>query len=261
MNAYRMTMEWARLSRVRTLGLLECGSTNLEAKSQLETLGHRSLVVTEHQTAGRGRGDHTWTDMSGHALLSSWIFHAPKAPQPIMSALIGLALIESAVKTWPKIPWALKAPNDLHIVDKKNGKTFGAKKAAGILIELLSVTAPKSSSSGAAGVATAVIVGLGMNVTDFPTGTKPYPATALAAELATHELPFTENDWSRFLSLWLVLCENAVNDGLQSELKPEACDALTDALSRHPDYRELETVREDGSLVFKNGRTVAWSEL
>lgn len=246
MSAYRWTMEWARVVRIRTLGRLQSPSTNTEAKQQLDFLGHRSLVIADHQTAGRGRGDHTWNDEPGQALLSSWIFQAPKSPQPIMSALIGLTLFEAAVKTWPKIPWALKAPNDLHVVDVQGG----AKKVAGMLIELLS--SPEKVS---------IIIGLGLNVTGSPSGTKPYPATFLAAELSERGLVLTEADWGRFLLAWVTGCEARLGEGLVPELKQNACDALAHALARHPQYRDIQDVRADGSLNFKDGRTVSWAEL
>lgn len=253
MNAYRWTMEWARAQGVRTLGRLECGSTNAEAKTHLEMLGHRSLVVADHQTAGRGRGDHAWSDITGHALLSSWIFHTTKSPQPIMSALIGLALYESALKTWPKVAWALKAPNDLHVIENVDGKPSRAKKIAGILIELLPLPGPSKG--------TAVIVGLGFNVSDAPTGTTPYAATCLGAELGPLGISVSEADWTRFLKNWMEACEARTLEGQTPNLKQPAQDALAAALARHPDYREIQTVEADGSLIFSGGRKVAWSSL
>lgn len=250
MSAYNTTIEWARESRVRTLAQLETTSTNTEAKAHLETLGHRSLVITDHQTAGRGRGNHTWQDSSGQALLSSWIFQLEKSPQPIMSALIGLALYEAAKKIWPKLSWVLRAPNDLHVLaPAKNGQPEQAKKIAGILIEM--VAASKIS----------MIVGLGMNVNGAPTGTLPYPATSLLSELAEQGLPFTDSDWRLFLTTWLEQCETQLPRGQKAELSRESRSSLVQALKNHPDYREVEDVEGDGSILFKNGRKVLWSEL
>lgn len=247
MSAYNWTIEWARIARVRTLAKLEIGSTNAEAKSLLKDLGHRSLVIADHQTSGRGRGDHGWQDSAGHALLSSWVYEVDRSPQPITSALIGLALFESAKKTWPRLRWALKAPNDLHVTDEE-GKT--AKKIAGLLIELVSQS-PK----------TAVVVGLGMNVNGAPQGTAPYEATSLVTELSAKGLALTESDWSLFLSMWLRECEAALHKGLETKLHADARESLLKSLQRHPEYEDLESVSEDGSLHFKNGRKVSWSEL
>lgn len=247
MSAYNWTIEWARVARVRTLAKLEIGSTNAEAKSLFSDLGHRSLVIADHQTSGRGRGDHDWRDGAGHALLSSWVFESERAPQPITSALIGLALFESVKKTWPRLRWALKAPNDLHVTDE-SGKT--AKKLAGLLIELVSQS-PK----------TAVIVGLGMNVNGAPQGTRPYEATSLASELSAKGLGLTESEWNSFLTTWIRECETALKNGLESKLTAGAREGLLKALSRHPEYENLDSVGEDGSLQFKNGRKISWTEL
>lgn len=254
MSTYSWSVEWAREAHVRTLARLQTTSTNADAKEQLSMLGHRSLVIAEHQTAGRGRGDHVWTDVSGQALLSSWIFQSEKSPQPVLSALIGLALYESAQKTWPKIDWALRAPNDLHIVDSKSSIV---KKIAGLLIEVVSTGAmPGSTSSG-----NHVIVGLGMNLTGAPTGTTPYRATYLAAELAAQGQTLTEEDWSRFLDTWLERCEASVKSGTAPELKQTAQKALLAGLVMHPEFHDLEEVRSDGSLIFKTGRITHWAEL
>lgn len=247
MSAYNWTIEWARIAHVRTLAKLEIGSTNAEAKTLFQDLGHRALVIADHQTAGRGRGDHDWRDGAGQALLSSWVYELDRSPQPITSALVGLALFESAKKTWPRIRWALKAPNDLHITDEA-GKN--AKKLAGLLIELVSQS-PK----------TAVIVGLGMNVNGAPQGTTPYEATSLATELSAKGLSLSESDWNSFLTTWIRECETALKNGLETKLRPEAREGLLKALSRHPEYAELDSVGEDGSLHFKNGRKVSWTEL
>lgn len=248
MSAYRWTLEWARKNRVRTLGQLETQSTNAEAKEQVEMLGSGSLVIADHQTAGRGRGDHTWTETAGQALLSSWIFQVPRAPQPVMSALIGLALYEAAQKTWPKVPWALKAPNDLHVLNAKTPDQ--PKKIAGLLIELVS-----SAQS------TTVIVGLGMNVTGAPQGTAPYPATSLVVELAEQGLTLSEGEWGRFLSAWHLACENRLQEGLVPELKQSSGQLMASALAKHPESRDIQEIRADGSLVFKDGRIIPWTSL
>lgn len=250
MSAYSWSVEWARIARVRTLAQLQTGSTNSDAKSQLEMLGSRSLVIADHQTAGRGRGDHTWSDSSGQALLSSWIFQTEKSPQPILSSLVGLALFESAKKTWPTVRWALRAPNDLHVIEKSNPSI--AKKIAGLLIETV--------SSGAQ-AKTHVIVGLGFNVAGAPSGTSPFPATHLAAELAFYGQTLNEPDWTRFLQTWIESCETRITAGTAPEMKQTARTGLLAGLVEHPDFRDINEVKPDGSLVFKDGRTVRWTEL
>lgn len=247
MSAYNWTLEWARASQVRTLAKLEVGSTNAEAKAALSDLGSGSLMLADHQTAGRGRGDHGWQDSPGQALLSSWVFEFDRALQPITAPLVGLALFECAKKTWPHLQWALKAPNDLHVIDE-TGKS--AKKLSGLLIELVSQT-PKTSA----------IVGLGINVNGAPQGTSPYEATSLAAELNSRGLTLSENEWRSFLSMWFRECAIALRSGLDTKLTPDAREHLFKALHGHPEFHELESVEADGSLRFKNGRKTSWSEL
>lgn len=247
LNAYKATLSWAAAAHIETIARETSPSTNTEAKALLEQLGHRSLVIANHQTAGRGRGNHNWSDSKGQALLSSWVFRVNKSPQPIMSALIGLALFESVSKTWPEIAWALKAPNDLHVIEA-NGD---AKKIAGILIEL--------TNSAIAQVS--IIVGVGMNVSGAPEGTQPYAATSLQAALSLQGKSPNNVDWSTFLSAWVANCEMRIDQGLESGLRADAREALALALRRHPEFRELNTVDADGSLKFNDGSKVKWTSL
>lgn len=247
MSAYSWSVEWARTARIRTLAKLETGSTNTDAKEQLSTLGHRSLVIADHQTSGRGRGDHTWTDSGGQALLSSWIFETAKSPQPIMSALIGLALFNAAKETWPSIEWALRAPNDLHVINAVGSP----EKMAGLLIEIV--------SGGGAG--TKVIVGLGVNVNGAPGGTAPFKTTSLLTEVVLKKEALTEEKWNRFLANWLENAESAIAAGTVPELKQSSRSLLQAGLARHPEFRDLREVLADGSLVFEDGRTTPWSKL
>lgn len=246
MSAYVWTLQWAREANVRTFAKLETGSTNADAKEQISALGHRSVVVAEHQTAGRGRGEHTWSDERGQALLSSWVFQTEKNPQPIFSALIGLALYSAARATWPGISWALHAPNDLHVA-KRGG---APEKIAGLLIEIVSV-----------GNLTNVIIGLGLNATGAPSGTTPFAATSLRTELSLLKENCNESEWRRFLELWIEGCEAALSSGAVSELKQSSRSELLAALAAHPEFRDIKDVDADGSLVFTDGRRLPWSKL
>lgn len=247
LNGFKATVAWAAGQHIETITRDVSPSTNSEAKSLLFELGARALVIANHQTSGRGRGDHTWSDAPGQALLSSWIFRVTKSPQPVMSALLGLALFDAASSTWPSIKFALRAPNDLHVVEA-DGTT---SKLAGILIEL--------TNSAVAQVS--VIVGLGLNVTSAPTGTKPYKATSLSQQLLPRGQHVTTGDWSKFLSKWLGNCEASVTEGLDPELSSSARVSIQNALLQHPEYRELREVEPDGSIVFNDGRKVSWTQL
>jgi BirA family biotin operon repressor/biotin-[acetyl-CoA-carboxylase] ligase len=125
----------------------QTGSTNSDL---LEAAGRgapdRSVLVTDHQTAGRGRLDRTWEAPAGSNLLVSMLFRQQSPGPSDVTRRLGLAvcdavagLIDGAV--------ALKWPNDV---------LLGDSKLAGILAQ----RAPDGS----------VVVGLGLNVGWAPLG-------------------------------------------------------------------------------------------
>lgn len=255
MSGYRWTIEWARNCRVQAFGELESSSTNMRAKESLSFLSDGSVVLADHQTQGRGRGDHTWTDCAGQNLLSSWVFYTRTPPQPITSSLVGLALFKAASATWPTIPFTLKAPNDLHVIEPKSTTAGKASvpplKIGGLLIEVVSQDPTR----------TVLIIGLGLNVHGSPQATSPYGATHLSAELARRGGNLTETDFRRFLTAWHGGLTKAVQDGQKTEMTATAARELKKALTAHPEFSDLQTVHPDGSLDFKDGRSVRWTEL
>jgi len=96
-----------------------------------------SVVVADHQTAGRGRLSHRWEAPPGTALLVSFVLR----PDPHLSLAVGVAAAEACDKDV-----RLKWPNDL---------LLSGRKVGGILIE--------SSASKA-------ICGIGINLTWAPDG-------------------------------------------------------------------------------------------
>jgi BirA family biotin operon repressor/biotin-[acetyl-CoA-carboxylase] ligase len=96
-----------------------------------------SVVVADHQTAGRGRRERRWESPSGTALLVSFVL----APNPLLSLAAGVAAAEAC---GPDV--RLKWPNDLLLHGKKLG---------GILVE----TTPGRA-----------ICGIGINLTWAPDG-------------------------------------------------------------------------------------------
>lgn len=238
MSAFRWTCEWARIAHLKTVAKLETGSTNADAKSMLDELESRALIVADHQTEGRGRGDHRWTEAPGQSLLSSWIFKLDKPAQPTLSPLIGLAVYQAAKKAWPDLPWTLKAPNDLHVVDRK---------IAGLLLEIV---------SGAKGHH--LIVGLGFNLHGAPSGTAPYTATSLLNELAAMQKSVNESDWRVFLNELLFQIDSHTHRG--PELSTEERASLLTALASHPEHKGLTAVAANGDLHF-GSRIVSWSQL
>jgi BirA family biotin operon repressor/biotin-[acetyl-CoA-carboxylase] ligase len=121
------------LSQARRVHLTEVGSTQDIARE----LPIGSIVVADHQTAGRGRLGRRWQTPPGTALLASFVLRA----HPLASLAAGVAAAEAC---GPDV--RLKWPNDLLV---------GEAKVGGILVET------------AAG---RCIVGIGINLTAAPPG-------------------------------------------------------------------------------------------
>ena len=126
----------------------EIRSTNTHA---LETVAEYRdfpvLVLAECQTAGRGRGAHSWWAGTGALTFSLVLDAAPwKLPAerwPQVSLATGLAVAEAVAQFLPVADVRLKWPNDLFI---------HGRKACGILVE---------TSSAAPGI---LVVGIGLIV-------------------------------------------------------------------------------------------------
>jgi BirA family transcriptional regulator, biotin operon repressor / biotin---[acetyl-CoA-carboxylase] ligase len=90
-----------------------------------------SIVLADHQTAGRGRLDHRWDAPPGAALLASFVL----APDPLLSLAAGVAAAEACGKGV-----RLKWPNDLLLDGRKVGgilvEATPAKAVCGIGINL-----------------------------------------------------------------------------------------------------------------------------
>jgi BirA family transcriptional regulator, biotin operon repressor / biotin---[acetyl-CoA-carboxylase] ligase len=128
----------------------ETESTNADLLAAARrNAAHGMVVVTDHQTGGRGRRGRTWTDRTGAALLVSVLLRTESAIEPnwIVSAS-SIALVE-AVRALGVDAW-IKWPNDVVVP-----QTDGDAKLAGVLAESI-VTS---------GRVEAVVVGIGCNVT------------------------------------------------------------------------------------------------
>lgn len=130
------------------------GSTNADLLRRERSRSERGAepgewtLVADHQTAGRGRLDHTWEDEPAASLLVSVLIR-PRGDlqrnEHGIGAVVGLAALD-AVHGAGATDVGLKWPNDLVVPD--------GRKLAGILLK---------SSAGAAGI-TAVVAGVGCNV-------------------------------------------------------------------------------------------------
>ena len=104
-------------------------STNIEAM-QAAAAGapEGSVFLAEEQTAGRGRGGHSWTSPVSTGIYCSVVLRPPLPPADaiVLSMMAGLATA-SAVEQCARIKPDLRWPNDLLI---------GEKKFCGILTEM-----------------------------------------------------------------------------------------------------------------------------
>lgn len=125
----------------------ETGSTNADliASARAGALPG-TVLVADHQTAGRGRLGRRWQAPPGSSLLASMLFHADGAEGlHRYTQAVALAAAE-ACRDVAGVTASLKWPNDLLVRDRK---------VAGVLAE----SAPLPSG------AIAVVVGIGLNIT------------------------------------------------------------------------------------------------
>ena len=150
------------------------GSTNtaaMEAASAGAPEG--SVFLAEQQTAGRGRGGHSWHSVQSDGIYCSVILRPALPPSEalLLSLAAGLALHAAVQKMDSRMQADLKWPNDLLI----DGKKFG-----GILTEMnAEVTRVRY-----------VVIGIGINVnqTEFPADLR---------EIATSLRMASGSTWSR----------------------------------------------------------------
>jgi len=122
----------------------EVESTNTLAMSLAHERPEEGLVVlTDSQTAGKGRQGRRWVDMPGCNILSSTLLR-PLFPPHMLVMIASLAVVEAIAQTCG-VDAAIKWPNDVLIEDRK---------VCGILIE---------TGHDAQGRLVAV-VGIGINV-------------------------------------------------------------------------------------------------
>ncbi|MCX7175957.1 MAG: biotin--[acetyl-CoA-carboxylase] ligase [Proteobacteria bacterium] len=125
--------------------LAECDSTNTLLLSRAEAgAAAGSVLVAEHQTAGRGRRGRSWLSEAGDSLTFSLLWRFP--PNKSLSGLslaVGVAIAKS-LESLGASGIMLKWPNDV---------LLDGRKLAGVLIEVV----PGSRSE-------AVVIGVGVNL-------------------------------------------------------------------------------------------------
>jgi BirA family transcriptional regulator, biotin operon repressor / biotin---[acetyl-CoA-carboxylase] ligase len=150
---------WAQLDVVE-----RTGSTNADLMAAAAAgAPDRTVLVAEHQDAGRGRMTRSWVSPPGSGITVSVLLRPAGVPPSRfgwLPLLAGLAVLD-AVRQFSSAPAGLKWPNDVLIGAEP-------RKVAGVLAEVVDAHQP------------AVVIGIGLNVGAAPPD-QPF-ATSLAAE-------------------------------------------------------------------------------
>jgi BirA family biotin operon repressor/biotin-[acetyl-CoA-carboxylase] ligase len=214
----------------------EIGSTNAAlAAAAADDAPEGTVLVAEHQVSGRGRLDRVWTSPPRAGLTVSFLLRpdVPAARRGWLPLLTGVALAE-AVGEVTGVRASLKWPNDLLALD--------GRKLAGILAE---------SSS------TAVVVGVGLNVStttaELPdTATSLSRVTGATVDRAPVLLAFLRAVERRYRQ-WTAALGDPVSSGLARDYLAWSSTVGTDVVVSLPDGSTLEgratAVDWDGRLL------------
>jgi BirA family biotin operon repressor/biotin-[acetyl-CoA-carboxylase] ligase len=172
-TAFEPTRIEAESGVAEVIVLDECHSTNTTALQRLtnQTVRLPSVIVTECQTAGRGRGKHAWFSTTGSLTFSVTYDFSPMQQKdvPVVALATGISVaqvLETLLGGDKSNVLQLKWPNDIYLRDKKLG---------GILIE------------SAATQPTQLVIGIGLNINhSLETAPTEISATGVAITDATN---------------------------------------------------------------------------
>lgn len=129
----------------------EVGSTqDIAFELMVEGREHGTLVVAEHQTSGRGRGDRVWHSTPYESLLASLLLDLE--PPDTFASVLTIALasaVARAIQDVADLPARIKFPNDVLV---------RGKKVSGVLLEVRDYGLPKPRA----------VAGFGVNVNQLP---------------------------------------------------------------------------------------------
>lgn len=206
---------------------------------------HLSVLVADHQAAGRGRLGRTWETPPRSAVTFSLLLRPDPVPLTSWSwvpLLAGLAVVRT-LRSTAGVQAGLKWPNDVLV-----GAMPDARKVAGILAEVATSTPP------------ALVLGVGLNVTTTE-GDLPVPtATSLRIEgSATTDrdtmLRALLRELAAVLTRWQEAGGDVVGSGLAAEVR-EVCLTLgrpvrVELPGGEPLVGVAEELADDGRLVVR----------
>ncbi len=129
-NTFRETLKTKIIGNPHIEFYPEVSSTNdiAIARGKVDSTKEGTLIIADHQTAGRGRYGRTWEALLGKCILASVVFrHRLKQEHVYLPNLIGALSIAQGIHAITELAARIKQPNDVRIANKK---------VAGVLTEL-----------------------------------------------------------------------------------------------------------------------------
>ena len=212
------------------------GSTNTAAMAAAaDGAPEGSVFLAEEQTAGRGRGAHTWHSTRSAGIYCSVVLRPELPPSEILvlSLAVGLAVQAAIEQIDARVQVDLKWPNDV-LID--------GKKVCGILTEM----------HAEATQIRYIVVGVGLNVNhaSFPKG---------IADEATSLRLATGSEWSR-VELAAALLKSLDREYRDLREKPEAHAAILRRFAEHSSWVRGKQVRIDDNGAGLEGITAGLDE-
>lgn len=201
--------------------LPEASSTNDALKA--EGCADWTAVLTDHQSAGRGRLGRTWVLAPGQGLALSFVVPTLSfRRQPWLPLAAGAALVMAA-RSHGIANTELKWPNDVLV---------GEQKLAGILCEV--------RTDGRA------IVGIGVNI-DFAGGQPPSSGATALAEWAQVSHPLVDELLQKTVTFVRAFCEAPEREGVR--LAHETVNSVLATLGREVSVHEVQGTEWRGLAI------------
>lgn len=195
-------------------------STNDLAREAAQSGIRHGVWIADEQTAGRGRGPHTWHSAAGDGLYMTALVSPSIPMQSALQLSLRVAIaVQSAIVTITGFQRRnqidIRWPNDLLL----NGKDGIARKCGGILID----TASRPATSTQPATLRYAIIGIGINLnhTTFPPELEAI-ATSLRRELPNPSQPLLREPLAAAI---LIALDAELRALTTCNLQPETCNS------------------------------------